>query len=235
MNKSVVTNALAAIGCIVGFGLKLDWLFYLSLFALSGALTNWIAVHMLFEKVPGLYGTGIVQLKFEEFKAAIHNLIMEQFFTQENLDKFLSEETGDAHHFDLAPLIKETDMSPAFDSLVTTIQQSSFGGMLSMFGGTEALAPLKGPFEDNLKQSITDITASDEFAEKLKSQLGSSSNFGDIRSKVDSIVQQRLNELTPNMVKELVQQMIKSHLGWLVVWGGVFGGLIGLLAYFIGL
>jgi hypothetical protein len=24
--------------------------------------------------------------------------------------------------------------------------------------------------------------------------------------------------------------MIREHLGWLVVWGGVFGGLIGLLA-----
>jgi hypothetical protein len=24
-----------------------------------------------------------------------------------------------------------------------------------------------------------------------------------------------------------VQTMIKQHLGWLVVWGGVFGGLIG--------
>jgi Na+/H+ antiporter NhaD/arsenite permease-like protein len=32
------------------------------------------------------------------------------------------------------------------------------------------------------------------------------------------------------MVKDIIQQMIKKHLGWLVVWGGVFGGLIGLIA-----
>ena len=31
------------------------------------------------------------------------------------------------------------------------------------------------------------------------------------------------------MVKDIVQTMIRQHLGWLVVWGGVFGGLIGLL------
>ncbi len=235
LNKSLVTNVIAALGCIAGFGLNIDWLFYMSLFALSGALTNWIAVHMLFEKVPGLYGTGIVQLKFVEFKSAIHHLIMSQFFTQENLDKFLTEPTGDAHHFDLEPLIKETDMSSAFDSLVQTIQQSSFGGMLSMFGGTDALAPLKAPFEENLKQSISEIAASDEFSEKLKSQLSSSANVEDIRTKVDNIVQQRLNELTPKMVKDLVQEMIKSHLGWLVVWGGVFGGAIGLVAFFAGL
>jgi len=29
-------------------------------------------------------------------------------------------------------------------------------------------------------------------------------------------------------VKNIIQRMIKEHLGWLVVWGGVFGGLIGL-------
>ena len=31
------------------------------------------------------------------------------------------------------------------------------------------------------------------------------------------------------MVKQIVQDMIRHHLGWLVVWGGVFGGLIGLI------
>jgi hypothetical protein len=30
-------------------------------------------------------------------------------------------------------------------------------------------------------------------------------------------------------VKEIVQKMIHEHLGWLVVWGGFFGGLMGLL------
>ena len=47
--------------------------------------------------------------------------------------------------------------------------------------------------------------------------------------KVDAIVMQRLNELTPEMVKTIVQDMIHKHLGWLVVWGGVFGGFIGLI------
>jgi uncharacterized membrane protein YheB (UPF0754 family) len=32
------------------------------------------------------------------------------------------------------------------------------------------------------------------------------------------------------MVRDIMQQMIRRHLGWLVIWGGVFGGLIGLLA-----
>jgi uncharacterized membrane protein YheB (UPF0754 family) len=35
------------------------------------------------------------------------------------------------------------------------------------------------------------------------------------------------------MVKEMVQHIIRQHLGWLVVWGGVFGGLIGAAFSFV--
>ena len=36
-------------------------------FALSGAITNWLAIHMLFEKVPILYGSGVIPNRFDEF------------------------------------------------------------------------------------------------------------------------------------------------------------------------
>jgi len=205
----------------------------MALFALSGAVTNWLAVHMLFEKIPGLYGSGIVQIKFEQFKSGIHTLIMSQFFTQENLDKFLSEQDGQAHHFNLKPIIEETDLSPAFDSMVATIKQSSFAPMLAMVGGDEALAPMKEPFVSNLKESVIEISESDEFAEKLKANVASAQNVSGMLDKVDTIVKQRLDELTPKMVKDIIQDMIKSHLGWLVVWGGLFGGLIGLIAHLL--
>ncbi len=129
-----------------------------------------------------------------------------------------------AHHFDLEPIIKEVDLDPAFDSLVETIKESSFGGMLGMLGGEAALAPLKQPFSDKLKSSIIEITGTDEFAEKLKANVASEKNISEMVDKVEGIVEQRLAELTPQMVKDIIQQMIKSHLGWLVVWGGFFGG-----------
>jgi hypothetical protein len=37
------------------------------------------------------------------------------------------------------------------------------------------------------------------------------------------------------MVKDIIQEMIRSHLGWLVVWGGVFGALMGLVAAGLGM
>jgi uncharacterized membrane protein YheB (UPF0754 family) len=35
--------------------------------------------------------------------------------------------------------------------------------------------------------------------------------------------------MTPDMVKIIIQNMIRKHLGWLVVWGAVFGGVIGVV------
>ena len=68
LNKSLITNLVALAATVAGWQMAIDWLFVTGLFALSGAVTNWLAVHMLFEKVPGLYGSGIVQVKFEQFK-----------------------------------------------------------------------------------------------------------------------------------------------------------------------
>nr|WP_283104921.1 DUF445 domain-containing protein [Shewanella marisflavi] len=225
---------MAAVLVVCGYFLDLPILFSVGLFALSGAVTNWLAIHMLFEKVPGLYGSGVVPARFEEFKAGIAHLMMEQFFTNENIDKFLSQQGGSVAHINLEPVIEKVDMTPAFDALVTTVEQSSFGGMLAMFGGTEAIAPLKEPFINKMKASLVELSQSDEFYELLKNEIEQPDVLADLRAKVKSIVDQRLAELTPQLVKEIVQQMIKQHLGWLVVWGGVFGGLIGLLAALLG-
>lgn len=234
MNKSLITNLLAALLVVCGYLFQQAIVFSIGLFALSGAVTNWLAIHMLFEKVPGLYGSGVVPARFEEFKAGIAHLMMEQFFTNENIDKFLSQQGGSVAHINLEPVIEQVDMSPAFDALVTTVEQSSFGGMLTMFGGTEAIAPLKEPFINKMKTSLVELTQSDDFYELLKNEIEQPDVLADLRAKVKSIVDQRLAELTPQLVKEIVQQMIKQHLGWLVVWGGVFGGLIGLLAALLG-
>ncbi|MCG9697064.1 DUF445 domain-containing protein [Shewanella sp. Isolate11] len=233
MNKSVVTNLLAALVVLAGYLFASPVVLSIGLFALSGAVTNWLAIHMLFEKVPGLYGSGVVPARFEEFKAGIAHLMMEQFFTEENIDKFLSAQGEGAKHINLQPVIENVDMTPAFNALVTTVEQSSFGGMLAMFGGSEAITPLKDPFIQKMKSSLIEITQSDDFYELIKQEIEQPDVMADLRSQVESIVHQRLAELTPQLVKEIVQQMIKKHLGWLVVWGGVFGGLIGLFAALI--
>lgn len=229
MNKSLVTNGLAIIVVIVGYMLQQSIILSVGLFALSGAITNWLAVHMLFEKVPGLYGSGVIPARFEDFKLGIKNLMMVQFFTAENIDRFLKGGEG-GNDLHLAPVIEKVDLSPSFDTLVETIMQSSFGSMLGMFGGEEALKPLKEPFIKNMKISLAEMTQKEEFQQLLRDELEQPDVMTDIRQQVEAIVENRLNELTPELVKDIIQQMIRQHLGWLVVWGGVFGGAIGLVA-----
>lgn len=231
MNKSVITNFLAAALVLGGYLGQSPLVLTIGLFALSGAVTNWLAVHMLFNKVPGLYGSGVVPLRFEEFKAGIKHLMMSQFFTQENIDRFLTNKTSQA--IDLTPVIEKVDLAPAFDALISTVAQSSLGGMLAMFGGTDALLPLKEPFIEKIKLSLVELSQSEEFNRILINELEQPKVMADMRLKVADIVEQRLDELTPEMVKDIIEEMIKTHLGWLVVWGGVFGGIIGAVAALI--
>jgi len=233
VNKSVITNSLAIFVVLSGLATKNELVLSVGLFALSGAITNWLAIHMLFEKVPGLYGSGVIPSRFEDFKIAIRNLMMEQFFTEENIDRFLRVSDGIKPDLHLTPVIEKVDLSPSFDSLVKVIMESSFGGMLGMFGGQEALTPLKEPFITNMKQSLIDMTQTESFLELLRDEIEQPDVMNDIREKVEDIIAKRLEELTPQLVKEIIQEMIKQHLGWLVVWGGVFGGLIGLFAALI--
>ncbi len=233
LNKSLITNLIALFLIVVSFIIDSEFntiLLFTGLFALSGALTNQLAIHMLFEKVPLLYGSGVIPARFEAFKESIKNLMMEQFFTKEQLDDFFETEEK---KIDLSPIIEETDFTPAFDALSKTVMESSFGGMLSMFGGESALDGLREPFSLKMKSAVIKIVNSDAFNNTLQNYMQNSSLSSDMLNSIENVIDARLNELTPLMVKEIVQRLIKEHLSWLVVWGGVFGGLIGTVSSFI--
>ena len=217
MNKSFLTNFIALITTLIGHFYAIPVLFAVGLFALSGAVTNWLAIHMLFEKVPLLYGSGVIPARFEDFKAGIRNLMMEQFFTEENIDRFLSDRSGNASTLNLVPVIEKVDLSPAFDNLVDVIETSSFGGMLAMVGGKEALQPLREPFIEKMKETVCELSQSESFNTILREELEQPNVVAGMRDKVSDIIEKRLNELTPQLVKEIIQTMIRQHLGWLVV------------------
>ena len=215
-NKSLTTN-IAALAIIAASYLspKYDEIIYLiGLFALSGGITNWLAIHMLFEKVPFFYGSGVIPSRFEEFKLGIKHLVMTEFFTPQNIDVFV-EQQSDIFSADLNKMI---DFDRVFDGLVEAIEGSSMGSLLAMLGGKKALLPLKEPITLKLQEIIWEMKESKTVDKKLTSSL---------LNQVEQIIDQRLEELTPVHVKNIIQEMIRKHLGWLVVWGGVVGGIIG--------
>lgn len=231
MDKGWMTNLISAGLVVLSYGVDeaiAEPLRSAGLFALSGALTNQLAIHMLFEKVPYLYGSGIILDRFENIRDSIKTMIMEQFFTPEKIESFLQSQE---QKLDLAPIIEETDFTPAFNALVKSVMESPLGSMLGMFGGEAVISKLKDPFLQKIKSSTIEIAKSESFLHALNHQL--QKNNPNLQSSIERIVETRLNELTPEMVKEMIHRLISDHLGWLVVWGGIFGGLIGLVSAFL--
>ena len=236
MNKSLVTNSAAAVLVIAGYFSPFysEHIITTGYFALSGAVTNWLAVYMLFDKVPFLYGSGVVPLHFEDFKNGIKNLVMEQFFSEKNVTSFTSSTMSFfSSSIDPEHVIGALDMDKLFDKLTEIIISSSFGAMLGMFGGVRVLESFREPFHEKMQAAASEIITDKKVEEIIQKGLTSETTYNSIKTNLELMVDQRLSELTPQMVKEIVQKMIKKHLGWLVVWGGVFGGIIGLVMSFL--
>ncbi len=233
ISKSSIVNIVSILLIASSFYVPAEYskyLYYSGLFALSGAVTNWLAIYMIFNKIPFIYGSGIIELNFEKFKSSIKSMIMEQFFTKNRLEQFFEQEEK---KIDLSPIIEEADFNVAFDALKESVMESKFGQLINIFGGEDSLELLRVTFTKKLKSSIISIVSSETFQKQLNHYIKHSSLSEDLITKVDNIVSNRLNELGPKSVKELVNKLIAEHLEWLVVWGGVFGGLIGLLSCFM--
>ena len=226
MNKSLITNFLSTLIIIVGYLYQENYPFIIitGVFALSGSITNWIAIHMLFEKIPLLYGSGVILDKFEDIKLGIKNLILQELFTETQINNFLLDNKVSASE----TIINKIDFDKVFLGLVEAIEGSQLGGMLAMVGGRKALDPLKDPFTKKLKIIIED------FVTENTSNENSSETTASLLLKIENILDARLADLSPEDIKIIVQKMIKEHLGWLVVWGGFFGGFLGLVLSPIG-
>ena len=223
MNKSISTNLLALSITIIGIFSPLysEQILTAGLFALSGSITNWLAVHMLFEKVPFLYGSGIIVRRFEDFKLGIKNLIIEEFFKKESLENLIKDDVVDKNK-----ILEEINYDKIFDKFIESIEESTLGSMLKMVGGKKALEPLK----ESLILKIKEI-----FIDFIENNLSNVNNIDEkLHHKIEQLINIRLEELSPHDVKTIIKNIIHKHLGWLVVWGGVFGFTLGLTISLIG-
>ncbi len=225
--KSLLTNMVSI--SLIGLGYILpqhgEIVKMVGFFAFSGAITNWLAIYMLFERIPFLYGSGIIPLQFEVFKINIKKMIMEQFFSEINVARFFNAQAilGDTDRF-VANITESINYEKMYEGLVEEILNTSIGGMVNMFGGGKVLSSLKEPCVQKFKVMIQDIATSTLLPNLFDSKLSDT-----LHSKIEKMVDARLNELMPEQVKDLVHDMIGKYLGWVVIWGGVFGGAIGFL------
>ncbi|MCH2615106.1 MAG: hypothetical protein MKZ70_10525, partial [Opitutales bacterium] len=95
-----------------------------------------------------------------------------------------------------------------------------------LVGGMRALEPLREPLKDEFSRKLTEMV---EDLDLKKSNM----HFENFRPTVENLVEGKLDQLEPEEVKSILEDIIREHLGWLVVWGGVFGGAIGVAASFV--
>jgi len=169
LNKSNVSNSISFLALLIGLigdSPRSSWLLAAGLFGFAGGITNGLAVKMLFDRVPWLYGSGVIPARFREIREGIKDLIMRHFFTPEKIRRKMI-----------------------------------------------ARIPEFVPYSEFVVDAI-DVDA--------------------LHGHIDDMLTETLLELTPQTVKEMTEEMIREHLGWLIVWGNVFGACMGLTAKVLG-
>ena len=127
MNKSVLTNLTAVLITFIGlFPIYNEIIFFTGLFALSGSITNWLAVYMLFDKVPFIYGSGVIPRNFIIFKAGIRNIVINEFFAGDNFEKFVRQNNESLK----TKIETNLNFEKVFLKLTDAIEESSLGGLL---------------------------------------------------------------------------------------------------------
>ena len=260
MDKGTVSNVTSA--CVLTLGLLLDsspaqaWILTAGLFAFSGGITNWLAVKMLFDRIPGLIGSGVIPARFREIRRKIMDLILEHFFDEEYLRRFFAENQQD---IDWSRYIKSSGESsgggkspvasfveqqwekltgaeviqPMIDEQIDRLSESSVGGFL-MIVGLDNVRPAVNRFVSAFVASMQDkvLAATEKVsASELQIEIDAERVVEDIRTQVEPLLEKKLQELHADDVKRMMEDVIRSHLGWLIVWGNVFGGALGILAH----
>lgn len=203
------------------------WVMAAGVFGFAGGITNWLAVKMLFDRVPGLYGSGVIPARFREIRSTIKDLIMAHFFDEGYLQRFFDEHGAQMGGGEgkltqkLKELLESDEAGRAIEWEIEKLKEGPFGMMIRM-AGTEMLKPLIQQFMGGLVERLGPMAEA-----RLREDAF---DIPRLRGQIDQLLETKLEELTPEVVKRMMEQVMRKHLGWLIVWGNVFGGLIGLLS-----
>ncbi|KAG9395625.1 hypothetical protein J8273_2820 [Carpediemonas membranifera] len=244
VTKGNIANGISFLVLVIGLILKfVPWvrhwfivtlIFNAGLFGFSGGVTNSIAIKMLFDRVPFLIGSGIIPRKFKLIRTTIRNVIINTFFDTKFLADYVRRQSGimlEAIDIEakISALINSRRFDSLLDSMIAALSSRSEGMVLEMVAG----GAWEEKFKRELKPLIVGMTA--EFTPMLVNAVDPVKLISEdvIKTQLEKLMDTKLQELTPTTVKHLVEDMIRSHLGMLVIWGNVFGTLFGVLAMII--
>lgn len=157
---------------------------------------------------------------------------MREFFSPETVEEMLMSHGGEIL-FDFSHLDECLDYDELYEATVDAIIESPVGGMIKLVGGQDRLEPLRDGFKNKIRKIIIKYSHSKTVRDKLIASTDSKAMAKNLTTKIEQVVDIHLRALTPVKVKDLVHDMVLAPLGWLVVWAGVLGGIMGAIKTFI--
>ena len=146
-NKGAVSNYITACFMVLGIALcaafptsvPCRYVLSFGLFGFAGGVTNWLAILMLFDRVPFLIGSGVIPRRFKEIRATVKETIMDTFFDKEYLESYLQERAkGVMSSLDLGGRIKKALEADDVDALmVQKLEEVRLGGKSGAAGAAE--------------------------------------------------------------------------------------------------
>lgn len=207
-----------------------EYVLSFGLFGFAGGITNWLAVKMLFDRIPCLYGSGVIPRQFKEIREMVKATMLKTFFNRQFLVTYAIEKLGAFQNSnDIEGSIRRLLESDAVDTIIeqnlTNLNTTAEGEMMTKMGmSPAAMKPMVKPMVVNMASEAAPMLMSQFKPETLAEPVDK------FIAGIDSLMEMKLQEMTPEKVKELMETVIREHLGWLIVWGNVFGGAIGVIS-----
>ena len=161
---------------------------------------------------------------------------MKMFFSKEFLEEYMNNRfTELMTEKNLGDIVRKQVSQPGFDALfeakLEAISKTPDGMILNtiapLFGGVAPMVPILKPFIGAFgSEMVNDIARNCEVTDLVSTE--------DVIREVENLLNEKLVMITPEMVRELMEEIIRDHLGWLVVWGNVFGAVIGMASVLAG-
>jgi len=187
------------------------WVLSLGLFAAAGGITNWAAIKMLFDKIPYVHGSGIIPARFKEIREVVKGVIMKNFFDEEYLGRYFKDQI-------LAIDIEEKLETFLKSDNMIKVVEAVFGDDAKTF------LPMIQPYALKTGKKMAPLM-------KMKiREMDLVDDLKTVRHQIDAMLTAKMEELTPDKVKLLLEEIMRKHLFWLVVWGNIFGGLLGVIS-----
>lgn len=162
-----ITFVFMVIGLIVVFddsNPKLgQYLMSFGLFGFAGGFTNWLAVTMLFVRIPGLIGSGVIPVRYVQIRETVKDVIMATFFDPEFLEEYLGSKLKQyGENVDTQSQVKGMVESPEFDQKLDSKLKDlggipEFAPIMAMGMDPTSLKPMIKPFVADLGMDLAPL------------------------------------------------------------------------------